>query len=100
MAAPIDFDYEWGQLIAKAWADDAFKKKLLADPAGVLKEHGLIVPASIQLKVVENSDKVLYLTLPIKPTAEELSEEELHRVAGGHNLYRTAGCRCGRCGLS
>jgi Nitrile hydratase, alpha chain len=95
--APIDWEYEWGQLVAKAWADDAFKKKLLTDPAGVLKEHGLVPPANMTIKVLENTDKVLNLVLPIKPAPEELSEDELHRAAGGHCHH--CGCeRCGRCG--
>ena len=53
---PGDFEYQWGQLVARAWADPAFKAKLLADPAGVLKENGLTPPAGKQFKVVENTD--------------------------------------------
>ena len=99
-----DFEYQWSQLVARAWGDAAFKKKLLADPAGVLKENGLLVPAGIKIVVVENTEKVLHLTLPIRPAAEELSEEELHRVAGGGGRCshrcgeRCCGERCGeRC---
>ena len=99
---PGDFEYQWGQLVARAWADPAFKAKLLADPAGVLKENGLVPPAGITIKVVENTDKVLHLTIPAKPAATELSEEELHRVAGGEGCYRCGEqcySRCGeRCG--
>ena len=62
-----DFEYQWGQLVAKAWADPAFKAKLLADPAAVLKEHKLIVPAGLKIVVVENTEKVLHLTLPLPP---------------------------------
>ena len=96
-----NFEYQWGQLVARAWAEPAFKAKLLADPAGVLKENGLTPPAGITIKVVENTDKVLNLVLPVKPAPQELSEEELHRVAGGHRGHE--GCfRCGegcrRCG--
>src|SRR5437899_3257117 len=91
-----DFEYQWGQLVSRAWADAAFKAKLLADPAAVLKENGLAPPAGKQIKVVENTDKVIYLILPTQPSAAELSEEELQRVAGGE---RCGGCfeRCGGC---
>jgi hypothetical protein len=90
---PSDFEFQWGQMVARAWADPAFKAKLLADPVAVLKENGLAPPAGLQLKVVENTDKVLHLVLPVKPAPQELSEEELHRVAGGGG----AGERCRRC---
>jgi Nitrile hydratase, alpha chain len=102
---PGDFEQRWTQLMARAWADPAFKAKLLADPASVLKESGLQVPAGITIKVVENTDKVVHLTLPLPPAPEELSEEELHQAAGGGgyrcwwNCYRCwHHCeRCWRC---
>ncbi|HVS39708.1 MAG TPA: NHLP leader peptide family RiPP precursor [Gemmataceae bacterium] len=100
-----DFEYEWSQLVARAWADPAFKAKLLADPAAVLKENSLTPPPGVQLKVVENTDKVIHLVLPTKPSSQELSEAELQQVAGGH--CRGCGgcrggegrerCRCERC---
>jgi hypothetical protein len=98
---PADFEYQWSQLVARAWADPAFKAKLIADPAAVLKENGIQVPAGITIKVVENTPKVLHLTLPLPPAPEELSEEELHRAAGGggERCWRCGGCeRCFRCG--
>src|SRR5437868_948491 len=45
MAEQLDFEDAWQQLVARAWSDPALKAKLLADPAGVLKAEGLIVPA-------------------------------------------------------
>src|SRR5438067_11622705 len=96
-----DFETKWGELVSKAWSDAALKKRLIADPAGVLKEHGLIVPAGITVKVVENTDKDLHRTLQQAPAAAELSQQELQAVAGGF----CGGCggrhRCGgghRCG--
>jgi hypothetical protein len=96
---PVDFEQQWSQLVARAWSDPAFKAKLLADPAAVLKENGIALPAGVTVKVVENTDKVVHLMLPAKPPAEELSEEELHRVAAGH-CHHCGGERCGgeRCG--
>ena len=96
---PGDFEFQWGQLVARAWADPAFKAKLLADPAGVLKENGVTPPAGAQLKVVADDDKVVHLVLPAKPTAQELSEEELHRVAAGkgHESCFRCGENCYRC---
>ena len=50
----------------------------------------MIVPAGVTVKVTENTDKVVNLVLPVKPAAEELTEEELHQIAGG-------GCRHSNC---
>ncbi len=70
-----------GRLIAKCWLDEAFKKKLLADPAAVLKAEGFEVPSGMQVRALENTDKVFHLVLPGKDT--ELSAEVLSQVAGG-----------------
>jgi hypothetical protein len=71
MAEQLSFEEAWDQLVAKAWSDPALKAKLLADPAGVLKDHGVIVPAGITLKVVDCG------------------------CGGCGGCWR---CRCGRCG--
>ena len=74
---------QWGQVVAKSWQDDGFKKRLLANPSAVLKEQGLEVPAGVQIRMVENTDQVVHLTLPAKPREGELSDAELAGVAGG-----------------
>ena len=74
---------QWGQIIAKAWQDDKFKRRLLAEPAAVAKEFGLQVLPGVQLRVVENTDKLVHLTLPAKPRDGEIADSELAGVAGG-----------------
>jgi len=78
-----------GQVLAKAWADEEFKARLLADPAAVLREEGLPIPQGIEVRAVENTDTVMYLTIPPKP-GEELSDEQLNQVVGG-DTASTAG---------
>src|SRR5262245_37238721 len=78
----------WSQIVAKAWADQAFRKRLLADPAGVLKEHGMQVPPGVQVRVVENTESIQHLVLP-KQQSEELSEAELEQVAAGRGIVLT-----------
>src|SRR5438094_7362867 len=70
----------YGQVVAQAWRDPAYKQRLLADPVGVLREQGLAVPAGLQVRVVENTRQLVHLILPAKPEAE-LSEEELDLVS-------------------
>ena len=73
-----------GQLVARAWSDAAFKQRLLAEPAAVLAEHGIPVPPGVEVRAVENTDRVLYMILPPAPS-DELSDEQLDAVAGGDN---------------
>jgi hypothetical protein len=69
------------QLIAKCWADEGFKQKVLADPAATLKAEGVELPAGLSLKAHENTEKVVHLIIPAKPT--DLSDEDLDKVAAG-----------------
>ena len=78
------------QLIAKCWADEGFKQKLLDDPAATLKAEGVELPAGLSIKAMENSDRVFHLVIPAKPT--ELSDEDLDRVAGGWWCGRCVSC--------
>ena len=80
---PSEWGQKWVQVVNKAWADESFKKRLLGNPAAVLKEHGMELPPGVQVKVVENTDKVFHLTLPPKSSPQELSEDDLAAIAGG-----------------
>jgi len=90
MVQGSDWELKWELLVADAWADPALKKRLLENPTAVLKERGISVPEGVQVKVLEDSEKVEHFILPTRPVESELSEEELESVAGGH----CRGCRC------
>ncbi len=71
----------YGKIVAKAWSDAEFKKRLLSDPNAVLKEFGVDIPEGIQFMVMEDTDKMIHLSLPHPP--DELDLEELDKAAGG-----------------
>jgi hypothetical protein len=50
-------------LTARAWKDEAFRKKLVSDPKAVLKEEGVDVPADLTIQVVEDGPKVKYVSI-------------------------------------
>ena len=72
---------QYQQLIAKCWADDAFKQRLLADPAGTLAAEGMAVPEGMTLRVVEDTAQAVTLVIPARPT--ELTDEALDGGVGG-----------------
>jgi len=73
---------QWGQVVARAWSDEAFKQRLLADPAAALAEQGLAVPAGVAVQVHEATPAVLQVVLP-PPPSDKLDLEHLDQVAGG-----------------
>ena len=53
MPGPDDPNHAYNALVAKAWADEDFKSRLLSDPADTLRSEGWNVPAGTTVKVVE-----------------------------------------------
>jgi hypothetical protein len=82
MSADQSFD-QWGQIVARAQQDATFKQRLVASPAAVLKEQGVNVAPGIEIRVLENTDSLLNLTLPTKPDRGDLADADLAGVAGG-----------------
>ena len=72
------------RLFAACWKDEALKARFMADPKSVLKEHGMDVPDNLDVKVVENADDCVHITLPAPPSGDmDLSDDELSNAAGG-----------------
>jgi hypothetical protein len=71
------------RLIAKAWTDEGFRRRLLSDPGATLKDEGVDLPAGREVRVLEDTDKVVHYVLPAKPKELELSDDLLDQVAGG-----------------
>ncbi|HEV3263781.1 MAG TPA: NHLP leader peptide family RiPP precursor [Gemmataceae bacterium] len=92
----------WAQLVARAWEDEDFKCRLLSEPALVLEEEGIEVPPGREVRVVEDeaeaeADGVVSLTLPEKPSSEDLVEEDLSLPGQGARAFWLCWCRCRPC---
>ncbi len=73
------------KIIAKAWKDPTFKKKLLTNSREALNEMGMNIPANVNVKVIEDTNSTYTFVLPVSPAnAKNLSEAELETVAGGN----------------
>ncbi len=77
-----EFQKAYGKLVAKAWSDADFKAQLLSDPMTVFKGNDVTIPEGIEVRMVENTDKITHFILPPEPS-DELSDEELEGAVGG-----------------
>ena len=72
------------QLFAACWKDEALKARFMSDPKAVLAEYDMPVPDGMDVKVVENADNCVHITMPAAPEGHmNLSDEELRAAAGG-----------------
>ena len=88
-----DANTAFAKVIAKAWGDDAFRAQLLADPTAALAREGINAPEGKTFAIVEDTDDVVHVVLPARPT--ELSDDELDSVAGGMSYLPSCGTREG-----
>ena len=69
-------------LFAACWKDEALKARFMSDPKAVLAEYGMDVPDGMDVKVVENADDCVHITMPASRSGD-LSDDELEKAAGG-----------------
>ena len=69
------------KIIARCWEDEEFKKRLMADPAKILDAEGVSVPDGVSIRVVEDTDQVRTLIIPLAPS--HLDDDQLKGIAGG-----------------
>jgi hypothetical protein len=81
MAKNINEDVR-AKIITKAWKDPAFRKKLLIKPKETLKEMGVSIPDTVQVRIQEDDAQHFTFVLPPAPAhAHELDETELKKIA-------------------
>ena len=82
------------KLTERAWKDEAFKKRLFADPRAVLREMGYNVPDSVEIAIYEDTPSKVNLVMPPNPVNMKLSEEQLDRISGGTGTDSTSRYSC------
>lgn len=56
------------KILEKAMKDEAFKKELMTNPKEALKkEFNIEVPQDIDIKVLEETEKQVYVVIPASP---------------------------------
>src|SRR5262245_51769340 len=59
-----EFKRNFSLIIARAWSDDGFKRRLLENPNAILREFGIEVPPGVGVRVVDNTSNVVHVVLP------------------------------------
>jgi nitrile hydratase len=93
------------KVVAKAWVDESYKKRLLADataasdeyrsrtvrePRKVLSEFGVNVDPKVKVKVWDSTAELRYLVLPMRPKGtEHLNESELAELVTRNSMIGT-----------
>lgn len=88
-AAPVSRDDIERQVMERAARDSEFRQALMADPRSTLdREFGFKTPDGIELTVLEESPRQIYLVLPQRvESGDRLSDEDLEKAAGGDPTY-------------
>jgi hypothetical protein len=73
-------------VVHRAGGDRTFRQQLLADPAGAIHAgYGVTLPAGFRIRFIEKpADVDALIVLPELSSDEELSEDDLEKVAGGN----------------
>jgi hypothetical protein len=84
------FNKIWTKIIAKAWADENYKKNLIANPKEVLKEEGIETSKNLNLRIVEDTTDTQTLVIPTakKYNSETNINKIEQRLAAGPSEWR------------
>ena len=69
--------------------EPSLRREAVSDPHSVLARYDIEYPATVDVRIVENTPEVFHLVLPPDPNAA-LADEDLRIVAGGKSAS-TAG---------
>ena len=64
---PDTLQREWTRIVAQAWADPDFRKRLEKNPRAVLKERGVDVPGDVDLQVIDKPIEMEGIEQAVRP---------------------------------
>jgi nitrile hydratase subunit alpha len=84
--------YPWAVLgLPPTWYKSApYRARAVRDPRGILREFGVELPESTQIRIWDSTAEVRYLVLPQRPAgSEHLSEQELANLVTRDSMIGT-----------
>ena len=80
------YQKRYSELVARVWDDEAFKASLRANPRAVAAEYDLPLPKDAEIRVLENTDTVAHVVLPVEPVEKESMKDAAKYPAGAQVL--------------
>ena len=84
--------YPWAVLgLPPTWYKSApYRARAVKDPRGVLKEFGVELPETTQIRIWDSTAEIRYLVLPQRPAgSEDLSEQQLANLVTRDSMIGT-----------
>jgi nitrile hydratase len=84
--------YPWAVLgLPPTWYKSApYRARAVKDPRGVLKEFGVQLPETTQIRIWDSTAEIRYLVLPQRPAgSEDLSEQQLANLVTRDSMIGT-----------
>ncbi len=72
---------KYAKIVAKAWADEDYKKNLLDNTEAVLKDEGFEISGGLKIKIIEEPENTKIFVLPKKNDDFEKIEKVDERIA-------------------
>ena len=72
---------KYAKIVAKAWADEDYKKNLLNNTETILKDEGFEIPAGLKIKIIEEPENTKIFVLPKQSDDFEKIEKVDERIA-------------------
>ncbi len=79
------------RIMLNAFRNPQFKARLLSEPAAVMTEYGMHIPAGLEIKMVEQTEDIVHVILPPKGNLEDLSHLALQELVSGWCWLRALG---------
>ncbi|WP_372571987.1 NHLP leader peptide family RiPP precursor [Ruegeria jejuensis] len=79
-----------GEILNKAWTDEAFMAQLESDPRAALAAAGHNIPEDVEIKVVRDTGDTRFLHVPAAPEQGEISDSDLLNAQGGSTFVCVA----------
>ncbi len=84
---------KYAKIVAKAWADEDYKKNLLSNTESILKEEGFEIPAGLKIQIIEEPENTKIFVLPKMPVnfenIEDLENRSVANSFSGGKIYIT-----------